>query len=155
MNKTSRFGAAGLIAMALITGPAAAQGSGQGWMMGPGMMRGMGGGLCNPGAAGFSAWRTREIERLVHPSETQKSSFDAFKSASEKAVQIMRDGCPRDFPSSALDRFNLMEKRVGAMGEAIKTVKPAFEAFYATLTDDQKRRLDRIGPGRGSWRNWM
>jgi hypothetical protein len=155
MRHASHVGMAGLLALTLMAGPVAAQGMGHGWMMGPGMMRGMGAGLCNPGAAGFSAWRTSEIERLVRPTDTQKASFDAFKDASEKAVQIMRDACPRDFPTSALDRLNLMEKRVGAMTEAIKTVKPAFEAFYSSLTDDQKHRLDRVGPGRWNWRNWM
>jgi hypothetical protein len=32
-------------------------------------------------------------------------------------------------------------------------VRPAFDAFYATLNDDQKKTLDQIGPRRrhGGW----
>jgi hypothetical protein len=44
-----------------------------------------------------------------------------------------------------------MEKRMEAMLEAIKAVRPAFEAFYATMTDEQKARLDSVGPRRWGW----
>ena len=47
-----------------------------------------------------------------------------------------------------------MEKRAEAMLAAIKIVRPALEAFYATLTDQQKARLDSYGPhGWGGWRH--
>jgi hypothetical protein len=44
-----------------------------------------------------------------------------------------------------------MEKRLDAMLQAVKTVRPAFESFYASLDDQQKARLDagRQGGGRG------
>ena len=35
-----------------------------------------------------------------------------------------------------------MEKRMDAMLQAIRTVRPALEALYATLSDEQKARLD-------------
>ena len=35
-----------------------------------------------------------------------------------------------------------MEKRLDAMLQAVKTIRPALDAFYATLSDDQKARLD-------------
>ena len=41
-----------------------------------------------------------------------------------------------------------------AMVQAIKTVRPPFDAFYATLNDDQKRRFDAVGPRRWQWRWW-
>jgi hypothetical protein len=47
-----------------------------------------------------------------------------------------------------------MEQRMEAMLQAIRTVRPAFDAFYATLTDAQKTRLDRLGPRRWQWRWW-
>ena len=38
-----------------------------------------------------------------------------------------------------------METRLKAMVEAAKTVKPALDNFYASLSDEQKARFDRIG----------
>jgi len=38
-----------------------------------------------------------------------------------------------------------MEKRLQAMTDAAKTVKPALENFYASLTGEQKARFNRIG----------
>jgi hypothetical protein len=47
-----------------------------------------------------------------------------------------------------------MEKRVEAMLQAIKSVRPAFEPFYALLDDQQRARLDAIGPRRWGWHGW-
>jgi hypothetical protein len=45
-----------------------------------------------------------------------------------------------------------MEKRMDTMLQAIRTMRPALEAFYATLSDEQKARLDsNYGHGR-FWR---
>jgi hypothetical protein len=49
-------------------------------------------------------------------------------------------------------RMELMEKRLDAMLQAVKIVRPAFDSFYASLTDEQKTRLNTSsGPGR-FWR---
>jgi hypothetical protein len=42
-----------------------------------------------------------------------------------------------------------MEKRLAAMTEALKTVRPAYAAFYDSLTLQQQARLNWVGPGRG------
>ena len=56
-------------------------------------------------------------------------------------------------------RMEAMEKRFDAMLQAVKTVRPALETFYATLSDEQKADLNgSSGPGRfWRWRplvNW-
>jgi hypothetical protein len=47
-----------------------------------------------------------------------------------------------------------METRMEAMLQAVKTVRPAFDAFYGTLDSDQKARLDSSGPRRWGWERW-
>jgi ribosomal protein L20A (L18A) len=42
-------------------------------------------------------------------------------------------------------RLDAMEKRLRAMVNAAKTVRPALEGFYASLTSEQKARFNRIG----------
>ena len=62
--------------------------------------------------------------------------------------------CPQDIPASAPARLEAMEKRLDTMLQAIKTVRPAFDAFYATLTDEQKAKLNGAGPRGWGWHGW-
>jgi hypothetical protein len=152
--------AAGIAALLLTSFPAAAQPGPHGWgpgmMMGPGMMGSgmMGAGMCDPRAAGLAEWRIDAIERAVRPTESQRKGLDDLKAASTKAAETIAAACPRVFPETAPARLELMEKRLDAMLTAIKTVRPAFDAFYASLTAEQKTALDRSGPRRWGWRWW-
>jgi hypothetical protein len=128
-----------------------------GFMMGPGMMRGTGlwggrfDGPCDPSVAGIAEWRIDEIERVVRPTDAQRSALADLRAASTKAAATLTGACPREIPQTSAQRMTFMEKRMEAMLEAIKTVRPAFEAFYATLSDEQKARLDSVGPRRWGW----
>jgi len=46
----------------------------------------------------------------------------------------------------------LEKDRMDAMSHAVKTAKPALEAFYATLSDEQKANLDSALHRRRFWR---
>lgn len=132
------------------------QGFGPGMMMGPGMMRGRGmaGRMCSPGAAGFSGWRIAAIEQAIKPDEAQQKKLEEFKAASAKAADTMRSACPAEFPDSPTARMDLMEKRMEAMLQAIKTVRPAFDAFYGSLTDEQKSKLNATSSGARRFWHW-
>ena len=138
-------------------------GGGPGWgpgmMMGPGMMHGRGmwggrGGMCDPRFAGLAEWRIGQIERAVQPTDAQRAALNELRSASTKAAESLAAACPRDLPATSVARLELMEKRMEAMLASLKTVRPAFDAFYATLSDEQKARLDRAGPRRWGWDRW-
>lgn len=138
--------------------PGGGPGWGPGMMMGPGMM-GRGGGrgiswMCSPQSAGLAEWRKERMERLLKPTEAQRKALDDLQAASAKAAQIVADACPKEFPAGAQARLELMEKRMEAMLSAVKTVRPAFDAFYATLTDEQKARINTSGPRRWGWHGW-
>jgi hypothetical protein len=128
-----------------------------GFMMGPGMMRGGGmwggrfDGPCDPSVAGVAEWRIDEIERVVRPTDAQRTALADLRTASTKAAAALTNACPREIPQTSAQRMAFMEKRMEAMLEAIKTVRPTFEAFYATLSDEQKARLDSVGPRRWGW----
>jgi hypothetical protein len=147
-------------------GAAGAQGLGPAWgqgvmrpgfMMGPGMMRGPGmwggrfDGPCDPSVAGIAEWRIDEIERVVRPTDTQRSALADLRAASTKAAEALASACPRDIPQTSAQRLAFMEKRMEAMLAAIKTVRPAFETFYAAMSDEQKARLGSVGPRRWGW----
>ena len=115
------------------------------WAMGGGMMRNM----CSPRGLGFAEWRIARIERLIKPTDDQKAKLEDLRKATEKATETMAAACPTEAPANPAARLEFMEKRINAMHEAIKTVRPAFEAFYGSLTDDQKSRFAGPGPRRG------
>lgn len=130
-------------------------GAGAGMMMGPGMM---GPGnfhfSCNPRAAGLAEWRINRIEAAVKPNEAQKARLSELRAASLKAAETIASACTGSMPAKSTERLVLMEKRLDAMQQAIKIVRPAFEAFYASLESEQQAKLDTIGPRRWGWRNW-
>ena len=74
--------------------------------------------------------------------DAQRAKLDEFEAASNKAAEAMRAACPADVSTSMVGRVKAMEKRLETMLQAVKTVRPAFEAFYATLSDDQKANLN-------------
>jgi hypothetical protein len=137
--------------------PASGPGWGLGYMMGPGMMHGAGmwggrfDGPCDPRAAGMAEWRIDHIERVVQPTEAQRAALAELRAASAKAAEAIKAACPREVPRTSVQRMAFMEKRMEAMLTAIKTVRPAFEAFYAAMNDEQKARLDGVGPRRWGW----
>ena len=168
MSKSRNLRLGGLTAVALVLtsavaiaqpGPRTSWFDGPGWgpgmMMGPGMM-GAGGFnfMCNPRAAGFAEWRIARIEAAVRPTEAQRGALNELRTASAKAAETISAACTSDFPTKSTERLEAMEKRVEAMLQAIKTVRPAFDGFYASLDDQQKARLDDIGPRRWGWRGW-
>ena len=163
MRKSGLGAIAGTTALAvtLICGNAVAQpgpggsGWGSGMMMGPGMMGNRGFGfMCNPRAAGFAEWRLKQIEDAIRPTDAQRAALTELKSASTKAAELIASGCPATPPVKSTERLALMETRLDAMQKAIKTVRPAFDAFYATLDDQQRSRLDASGPRRWGWNGW-
>jgi hypothetical protein len=137
-------------------GPPWGQGWGPGVMMGPGMMSGprLWGRMCDPQLAGFAEWRIEQIERTVKPTEAQRAAFNDLKTASTKAAEALAAACPRDVPKTSSERLALMETRMEAMLAAVKTVRPAYDAFYATLSDEQKKRIDDVGPRWWRWHRW-
>lgn len=156
-----------LVAAAQFT-PVTAQAQGGGGFMGPGMMgSGMMGGMmgrhgfgamCNPAMAGFAEWRADRLVEQIKLTDAQRAKFDEFKAAAVKSSEAMRNACVTDVPKTIVGRAEAMEKRMDTMLQAIRTMRPALEAFYATLTDEQKAKLDSTQDrGHGFWRwrdNW-
>lgn len=128
-----------------------------GFMMGPGMMRGASmwngrfDGPCDPSIAGIAEWRVDEIERVVQPTDAQRAALADLRTASAKAAEELTRACPREIPQTSAQRMAFMERRTEAMLAAIKIVRAAFEAFYATMTEEQTARLDSVGPRRRGW----
>jgi hypothetical protein len=152
--------AVGFLTLATINPSSAQPGPGMGWlgsegMMGPGMMDWRGSrGMCGPRAAGLAEWRIDRIARAVQPTNEQRTALDALRAASTKAAEAIASACPRNIPDTASARLAAAEAGLETMLQAVKTIRPTFDAYYATLSADQKKRLDSAGPRGWGWQRW-
>jgi hypothetical protein len=81
----------------------------------------------------------------VAPTPAQQAALLELKSASAKALEVLRAACPVDEIATPLARLDAMEKRLDAMLRAVDLVRPALVSFYNSLRDEQKARFDAIG----------
>jgi hypothetical protein len=84
------------------------------------------------------------IERAVHPVDAQRVAFDELKDATAKAAELLKSDCPTYRPLTAVARLDTMEQTLDAVLHAVAAVQPALQNFYATLSDEQKERFNRL-----------
>ncbi len=105
---------------------------------------------CGAGPAGFGSWSADAIEQTLSLDDAQRAKFNGLKTASQRAIQYLNESCPKNDPASPTGRLEVRERRLSAMLEAVRTVQPALDDFYATLSDEQKARLAAIEPSAGT-----
>jgi hypothetical protein len=102
--------------------------------------------LCSRRAEGFTQPPVQRVEQIVKPTQQQQDALDKLKAASTEAANHLQASCPAQMPHTPMDRFDALGKRLDAMVEAIKTVRPELASFYDSLTDEQKARFNTLGP---------
>jgi len=140
----------------IVVAPAAAQSqrggaspSAQPTILGPAMLRpGTADLSCGTGPAGLGPWGADRIEQTLSLDGAQLTKFNDLKTASQRAIQYLNESCPKMDPVTPTGRLQAMERRLSAMLEAVRTVQPALDDFYAALTDEQKARLNAIEPSK-------
>jgi hypothetical protein len=151
MNRKLKLVVAGLGAVALAAGAtfAAAQ-YGKGWR-GHGMHRaGLSFGIGISCGDGPRADRMLErLEQRIKPTDGQKASFEEFKVAAKTAAETVKSGCPIEQARNMPEQFGMAEKRLEAELAAVRTLRPAAEKLYASLSDEQKAGVNGVREGRG------
>ena len=112
-------------------------------VLGPAMLR-PGDLSCGPGPAGLGSWSADRIDQTLSLNEQQRTKFNDLKTASQRAIQYLNESCPKNDPATPTGRLETIERRLSAMLEAVRTVQPTLDDFYAALTDEQKARLAAI-----------
>jgi hypothetical protein len=100
---------------------------------------------CSEAKPGLANLPIEKIADVVKPTDAQQDAFKQLQDATGKAVSLLQAACPEDVPITPPGRLAAMEKRLQAMVDAAKTVKPALDGFFASLSNEQKARFDRIG----------
>jgi hypothetical protein len=137
-------------------------GPGHRWMHDGGGM----GMMVHPGECGEFVSRLADrriavIEQVVKPTDVQRQAFADLKTAAAKAADIVRTACPTERFLTPTGRLESAEKQTEARLQAIRTVRPALENFYKSLSDEQKAhfnaiRAHHVPKWAGQWReHWQ
>jgi hypothetical protein len=102
-----------------------------------------------PGDCGATAismsWPGDRIDQVIRPTDAQKRKLDDLQTAAAKAADLMKAACPSEVAATPPARLAQIGKRLAAMLEAVKTIRPPLDAFYGSLSDDQKARFNSLG----------
>jgi hypothetical protein len=101
--------------------------------------------VCEPDK-GITAWPFARIQGAVQPDAEQIKLLDELKDAAVSAAARFAQACPRDVPMTPPGRLRVMILRLEATLEAIRIVRAPLEAFYDSLSDEQKARFNAVGP---------
>jgi hypothetical protein len=111
---------------------------------------------CGPNGARMADGLVAGLERATRPTAEQKTAFDNLKTATTRAAEMIRAACPTEPSVTPPGRLAAAEKGLAAMLEAVRLVRPAMDAYYNSLSDEQKARLyltqRRFGEMHGGWR---
>jgi ABC-type transporter MlaC component len=105
--------------------------------------------VCGERASGLASLPLERIERSVRPDEAQRAALKDLHDAMSEAVNLLSSECPTYRALTPVGRLQAMEQRLDAMLRAVQTVQPALEKFYASLSDEQKERFNRLSPAQG------
>jgi hypothetical protein len=97
--------------------------------------------ICSGQASGLTDWPIERIAQQVGPTNEQRSLLDRLKDATAQAVNLLQSACPTDLPSTPTGRLAAMRQRIEPMLQAVQLVRPALDAFYQSLSDEQKERF--------------
>lgn len=103
-------------------------------------------GACGETGRGITAWPFDRIQSSLNLSADQQDLLDALRDAAVQAADALRDSCPQTAPRNPVERLQAMLERLEATLEALKIVRPALESFYDSLSADQRRRFEALGP---------
>lgn len=125
----------------------------------PGSLKGIGSAgptgtdrLCSPLAIGLFDWRLDWVTRQLKTTEAQAALLRDLAARSADARHVIADACRNGEIATTTDQLTVMERRLVALTEALRVIRPSYEAFYEALTPAQRARLDGLGPARRGWR---
>jgi len=84
---------------------------------------------------------TDRFEGAPLTSEAQRQAFDAFMSAAAKARAFVREACANEKSAANVRQIASAERKIG---EALASLRPALENFYASLSPEQKSQLNNL-----------
>jgi hypothetical protein len=91
---------------------------------------------------GIAGWPMDQVERMLKPTDQQRQALERLHAALDQAFDLAQASCTAPDSASAVDRLEALRKRVAALREAVRLVRPPLGELYASLSDEQKARLN-------------
>jgi hypothetical protein len=104
----------------------------------------MAGKLCYAQAQRAPQWPAEQIARAVRPNKEQQERLAALSETSSKMSMMMMGVCPQKPAETPQDRLNVALDWLDNILLAAANVAVAVDDFYASLSDEQKARLDTL-----------
>ncbi len=82
------------------------------------------------------------IDQTVQLTDDQRAKLNDLRAALQRAFDYFDRACPAERPQTPTARLDAMEDRIWAGRQALLVVRAPLEALYASLTDEQKARLN-------------
>ena len=106
--------------------------------------------VCSGQVAKLAGLPTERIAAALRPTQEQQSALHDLEQAVMTAAEFLKANCPEDQTlMTPPGRIEAMEQRLKAMLQVVKTVQPALENFYGSLSDEQKARFNQLGTRQG------
>ena len=103
--------------------------------------------LCSQQSGDVTKLPVQRIEQVVQPNgQQQQDAFDALKQASHDAAEQLQGVLPEEVPQTPVARLDAVKTRLQAMVDAMNTIRPKLQDFYASLSDEQKAKFNIMGP---------
>ena len=82
------------------------------------------------------------LEQTMQPTDDQRAKLNDLRVALGRAFEYFDHACPADRPQTPIARLDAMEDRIWAGRQALLVVRAPLDALYASLSDEQKARLN-------------
>jgi hypothetical protein len=84
------------------------------------------------------------VQRALRPTDEQRKNLQMLYGASMEMAQFLTTTCPAETPSTPAARLSAASDRVMSLLHAAMNIEPILGQFYATLSDQQRRRFNAI-----------
>jgi LTXXQ motif family protein len=82
------------------------------------------------------------VQRALRPTDEQRKSLQMLYGASMEMAQFLTSTCPTETPATPVARLGAASDRVMSLLHAAMGIEPMLGAFYASLSDQQRRRFN-------------
>jgi hypothetical protein len=84
------------------------------------------------------------IQREVQPIGDQLAAFEELQAALTKADEIIKASCSNEVPLTPIKRLEVVQARLNAMADVVRTMKGPLSEFYNSLSETQRQRFDAV-----------
>jgi hypothetical protein len=84
------------------------------------------------------------VQRTLRPTDEQRKHLQMLYGASMEMAKFLTTTCPAETPSTPMARLDAASDRVMSLLHAAMNIEPILGEFYASLSDQQRRRFNAI-----------